>query len=327
VIQKRRAVLTLLLALAIPSSALAQPPQFTVELLQAPSEGGVAYDVNDLGVVVGHIHNNGTYAVVWNGKKMTELAWVATPAFGQGGRPVGINRSGTGFFNSTPNGFVFNSKMLGTGFTTIANAALSGINDASQLVGTSNGTATIWDGSAVRQLGASSAGLGINESGVATGFADLGDATAIRWQSDGDVSRVEILSTPADGEASAGYAIDDFGNVVGISEVNGVNRAVAWFGSTPTALSLLANTTSSIAWDLNIDQWIVGESASATSRHATLWIAGSPHALSDLIVGTNPFQRLIAAFGINDRGEIVGVGLVNGVEQPFILRPRKGRGH
>lgn len=321
-----RLLLALSISAALPWSASAQPPQFTVELLAAPGGGGVAYDINDIGLIVGHALavDNATHAVFWNGKKVTDLGTVSFPvSFAKGERPIGINRSGMGFFNSGSNGYLFNTRTPAGDLTTFYNAALAGINDEGFLVGTSGGVATVWGGTSVRQLGTASAGLALNNSTVVTGFVDVGTSVAIRWHFEGDLDSIELLTPPT--VASAGFAIDDFANVAGTLDVGGVSHAAATAGADLTALSELPQTASSRAWDININQWIVGESTSTTGRTlATLWVEGTPYELSALVVGGSPFQHLRTAYGLNDRGEIVGAGEVDGVVRPFVLRPKKG---
>jgi hypothetical protein len=321
-----RLLLALMISAALPLTAAAQPPQFTVEVLPAPDGGGVAYDINDIGLIVGHVVASGTHAVLWNGRKMSDLGGASLPAtFGQGERPVGINRSGAGFFNSGANAILFNARSLPGGGATIYNAALAGINDAGQMVGTSEGAATVWDGTIVRRLPSGSAGLALNNSTVVAGFIDGGSPTAIRWTSDGDVDSIQLL-TSSD-VASAGFAIDDFGNVAGTVIIDGTNHAAAWFGvpiAQLTALPELPQSVGSRAWDININQWIVGESTTSTGPRATLWVDGTAYELSTLVAGSSPFQSLRTAFGLNDRGEIVGAGVAGDVIRPFVLRPKKG---
>jgi hypothetical protein len=48
------------------------------------------------------------------------------------------------------------------------------------------------------------------------------------------------------------------------------------------------------------------------------------HDLNQLIVGKNPFSQLIVAHGINNSGDIVGVGFVNG-RQHFYLATHRSR--
>jgi hypothetical protein len=321
----RPLLLVLLSALALPWSASAQPPQFTVELLAAPPGGGVAHDINDVGMVVGHVFVGGPHAALWNGKKMTDFgAAVPSGASGPSGRATGINRSGVGFFNSGGNGYVFDARSPGGGLRIINNAALAAINDRGELAGSSDGVATLWSGTIVRQLASGSAGLGLNNFSVVTGSVDLGHPVAIRWRSDGDVDAIELLTPPAD-PASVGYAIDDFSNVAGIRSVDGVDMAVAWSVTQASILGQLPHTGGSRAWDININQWIVGESLGTTGGlRATLWVDGVAYDLSSLVTGNNPFATLRTAFGLNDRGEIVGAGEVDGIVRPFVLHPKKG---
>jgi probable HAF family extracellular repeat protein len=51
------------------------------------------------------------------------------------------------------------------------------------------------------------------------------------------------------------------------------------------------------------------------------------HDLNALIVGNSPFLQLLVAFGINDVGQIVGIGLTNtGDIHGFLATPGNGAG-
>jgi uncharacterized membrane protein len=54
--------------------------------------------------------------------------------------------------------------------------------------------------------------------------------------------------------------------------------------------------------------------------NATLWLDGKAHDLNSRIPGNSGWS-LSRATDINDRGQIVGTGIRNGRERPFLLTP------
>lgn len=82
------------------------------------------------------------------------------------------------------------------------------------------------------------------------------------------------------------------------------------------------DAAASSAQDINLWGLIVGQSdvLSVAGRHAVLWKGGRIVNLNSLI--DDPSWTLVNATAVNDRGDIVGTGYVEGVgaNQVFILR-------
>jgi len=265
-----------------------------------------------------------TNALVWNGN-------IATPL---GNLPGGvtalawaINDTGqiAGFNNMNPVVDILNPirwdgtvptqlDTLGGGFMTFG----SGINNHEQIVGGSwTGTgfhAVRWDGTAITDLGtlggSESTALGINNAGIAVGYAYTTNDDAyhaVRW--DGNI--ITDLGTLS-GNNSDAWAINDFGQIAGDSLLadGETTHAVLWNGSTLTDLAALGGTgTTSFSEDINNAGQIAGWSEVAVgSSHATLWDGASLIDLNDFLPSdlANAGWVLTEAKGINDHGVIVG---------------------
>jgi probable HAF family extracellular repeat protein len=110
------------------------------------------------------------------------------------------------------------------------------------------------------------------------------------------------------------YWINDAGEIVGKTDLPGgqVFHAFLWRKGTMTDLGSLA--TNSAAFAINSKHQIVGRSRiGATSVHATLWENGGPIIDLNTLIPANASLQLEEADGINDRGEIVGLGAPPGV--------------
>jgi probable HAF family extracellular repeat protein len=186
--------------------------------------------------------------------------------------------------------------------------------------------------------GNNSYATGINNRGQAVGWAEntVHDPTcvaprqvlqfrAVIWPKHGGI---EELSPFAGDTTSAATAINDEGQVVGISGIcdRAVGRfsaahAVLWHDGTVTDIGNFGG----IAWNtpaaINHKGQIVGfsdfpgDSSGAGNFHAFLWIQDL--GIQDL--GTLPGDVFSLAFGINDRGQVVGQSLdANGFSRAFL---------
>lgn len=174
----------------------------------------------------------------------------------------------------------------------------SGINNASQVVGSIDGHAVIWNGKIATFLDSGaglqqiSQGIGINASGQVVGqyYRGLEPSRAAVW--DG-VSRVDLAATPGRPVTGA-VAINDLGQIVGSSypTVPGGSHAILWNSTSATPIDLGSGGAS----DINNLGQIVGETYRGTvCCYATLWNGTEQ---IDLGVG--------GASAINDSGQIAG---------------------
>ena len=136
------------------------------------------------------------------------------------------------------------------------------------------------------------------------------------------------------GGPSAAYGINERGMVVGWSNIladpsaiSDTDHAVMWFEGRIIDLGTLGGAA--VAYDINNSGTAVGSSSIYPQNytpHAVLWKDGALYDLNDLLVGYHTEWVLEHAFDINEKGEIVGYGLVH---QPglgyqyraFLLKP------
>ncbi len=180
-------------------------------------------------------------------------------------------------------GGVYKSKALKTPLG--VNSFANDINNAGQIVGSVNNLAALWHGNNVTNLGALA---GYNRS--------------------------------------AGVAINNAGQTVGTS--SGIyTHATLWNGNQIIDLGTLGgNSSGAVAINASGDSvgWSLISSTSNES-HATLWKDGGVIDLNTLLNKSPTAETwlLIAAYGINDSGWIVGSGFLNGGTQKtaFLLIP------
>ena len=79
----------------------------------------------------------------------------------------------------------------------------------------------------------------------------------------------------------------------------------------------------SFAWDLNDRGQIVGEAENAAAEErAVLWQGGASYDLNDLIPADSGWV-LVFAIGVNNRGQIAGVGIHDEQYRSFLLTPTR----
>ncbi len=137
------------------------------------------------------------------------------------------------------------------------------------------------------------------------------------------------LQSPAGYQDSGASAINGNSSIAGYSmNSNGVNHAILWLAPNyvPLDLGSLVQQTnySSFGNSLNLQGQVVGSSqVSSNISHAFVWDSqtGMTDLNSNLVNGTE-WAYLENASGINDKGEIVGQGvLTNGTRHAFTLFP------
>lgn len=108
---------------------------------------------------------------------------------------------------------------------------------------------------------------------------------------------------------------------VGASVVGNQSQAAMWQFTDAEPLQPLPNSTESAAFAINENSQIVGVSFAGQSE-ATLWNGGNiPPTDLNSVIPANSGWQLTSAQAINDRGQIVGMGNLNGVTQPFLMTP------
>lgn len=329
--------LTLALSLALAGTAQAQL-RYRVQSLGVLGAGDVPSvlspsALNNHGTVVGYssavgddqlrafVYENGQARALGGYSGLT--AWEAK----------GINDRGqiVGYASnaelSDTRGFIYENGQFkdlnpNPGFRPIADP--NGINASGQVVGAlSDGRAFVHDGTQLKLIPfdsevSTSGAFDINDHGVAVGGVRLrnGEGYTFAW----DGTQVNRLPDPQVGAGSSAIAINNAGQIA----VNSLGLPYLYSAGTYQALgSLRGGYTTAIA--LNDKGWIVGWSEMATNpflEHAFLWRNGRMRDLNDLLDATfSPHWELTSAMDINERGQIVGLGFLDGVQRGYIATP------
>jgi probable HAF family extracellular repeat protein len=174
--------------------------------------------------------------------------------------------------------------------------------------------------------------FGINDEGMVVGSSDVQSPRrttdhAFIWTPDGGMHDIGTLRGPSADFFSEARAVNNAGQVAGISDAPNGQHAFLWqAGRGMMDLGELPQGNGySIAWALNERGHVVGVSDSAHGLSAFVW---SPESgmwdLNDLIDPSDPLKpqtSFSAAYDINDRGQIVGSAFINGVTRAYLLTP------
>jgi probable HAF family extracellular repeat protein len=255
----------------------------------------IASSINDNGQVVGRAttlvgNNYQNYAYLYSNGSLTNLG------YGDFSGAYGINNNGQVVgkidYGSTSRPFLYsNGGMTDLGTLGGNSGAANGINDNGQVVGTAQTT-----------IGDNASHAFLYSNGSMTDLGTLG------------------------GSQSIANAINDNGQIVGSSslETNGwdVHAFLYSNGSMTDIGSMWAHT--STAKDINNNGQVVGyfqtPSQDANGNfisHAFLYSNGTMFDLNSLIDPDSGWT-LTDATGINDMGQIVGNGIINGAQRSFI---------
>jgi len=127
------------------------------------------------------------------------------------------------------------------------------------------------------------------------------------------------------GDSSSSYAINNCGQIVGLAQTaTGDWHPALWDRDGITDLENFGDDSIGVAFAINNCGQIVGLSgvdwSDMTTHHALLWEKGQMVNLETQIPGNSGWV-LQEALGINDRGQISGIGLHNGETRAFLLTP------
>lgn len=247
---------------------------------------------------------------------------------------TGINNLGQVVGNSVGrNKFNLNNPFLySNGITqplSIQNAIPYAINDRTQIVGAGSGGSFLYTNGIATSIG--------TPGNVAYGLNNLGQVVGILSSNTGflyENGQTTNLGTLPGDAYSVANGINDSGQVVGSSGLTGIDDGRAFLYSSSTGLENLGRLRPtdlfSAAIGINNLGQVVGFSgtnhdfyaADGNGLRAFLYSDNTLYDLNDLIApGSNPGFTFTAASAINNNGQIVGRGAVNGELHAFLLTP------
>jgi probable HAF family extracellular repeat protein len=291
--------------------------------------------INNAGQIVGSAYTNGSvsHAALWTNPSSPAIDLGTLPG-GTTSSAFGINDSNQIIGDSTAS-----SALFATCWTNGANPAVdlgtlggtfsvgSAINAAGQMVGLAYTTnnfysyASFWtntSSSAIQLIGLtnglSSAANVINTSGQIGGWSynSNGIQHAVFWSNSGALA---IDLWHGQNFSSDALGLNDSGNIVGWGYTSSsVQHAYFWNNTNNPAVDL--GTLGGIESGQIVGWSDVGGGAS----HAALWMNSSSAAIDlNTLIPTNSGWTLESATAINDSGEIVGYGIINGHTHAFAM--------
>jgi probable HAF family extracellular repeat protein len=322
-------VRTFSVVLIFAATAFGNPIYTIASLGGLGGSSATGYAINNSGIVTGWGQgaSGGQHAFVSTADGLKALPLGA----GTESYAYGINDTGTVVGNTYVNGQSHGTIWSVGGSTDLgANTYATAINNSGDVVGSSNGNGFVVRNGNVEDLvlpdGMNwSAAYGINDAGTAVGDGRLANGTfhALVWNPDGTVVSLGTLG----GNNSQAMDVNNGGKVVGFASLgSGYQHAFSAINGTMTDLGTLGG--SSYAYGINSSGEIVGYSWLANGdQHAFLYYDGSMLDLNALLPANSGWV-LEQAFGINDLGQITGMGLYNGQEVAFLMTdPPAGPGN
>jgi probable HAF family extracellular repeat protein len=315
-------------------------------LFGATAFGNPIYTITGLGGLAGStsvtattgyaVNSSGTVAGWGLNSSGGQQAFVSTTG-GLTGLPLGsgtesyaygINDAGTVVGNTYIGGQSNATIWTSSGATLLgANTYATAINNSGEVTG-SNGQAFVVVDGQVQSLATLSglewsAAYGINDAGEAVGDGELSNGTfrGLIWSPDGTV----VLLGTLGGASSQATGVNSNGEVVGFASLaSGYQHAFSMVDDMMIDLGTLGG--SSYAYGINSSGEIVGYSyLTDGAQDAFLYVNGSMLDLNSLLPANSGWV-LEEAFGINDSGQITGMGLYDGRLTAFLMTDPGGLG-
>ena len=315
------------------STAWAQAAYTVTDLGTLGGSSSFALGINASGQVVGKadLADGTTHAFLYSDSTMTDLGALG----GNDSIARGINASGQVVGSVSPGDFTGHA-FLYSGVT-MADLGRSsdarGINASGQVVGgfetAGAKRAFLYSGSTLVDLGTfggrDSEAFGINTRGHVVGNARYADDKQRAFLYADSI--LTDLGTVGGGGSSYATAINDNGQVVGGADIDdrGTSHAFrcnVYAGAIMNDLGCLGGTYNySYASAINAIGQVVGASTfdDTGASHAFIY-SSTMIDLNDLIPSLSGWT-LCEAAGINDAGQIVGYGIINGQSHAFLLTP------
>jgi probable HAF family extracellular repeat protein len=278
-------------------------PMVNLGVLPGSNNFSRGYAINDFGVVVGESDNNTSRAFVYANGTLTGLIRLA----GDNDRGVAhdINNNGV---------------IVGISSNGVASRPTRWVNGVASDLGSVDGLSTT-----------TGRAWGLNEAGQAVGNSRRDTAGTVTqatfWSGTGAPLNLGSLLPDSFSDA---FAINAAGTIAGVavagntSSGTNIRQAVRWtFDGSAYALEALGSMgrTFSEAKAINDAGQIVGfvTNISGSPQRAFLYQAGAMVDLNTFIDVASGFT-LATAEGINDRGDIVGWGMVGGQNRAYMLQ-------
>jgi uncharacterized protein (TIGR03437 family) len=181
---------------------------------------------------------------------------------------------------------------------------------------------------------AEAAAIGMSPSGMVAGFSSdttFNTVTPTIWQA----STPSALPVPSGFVNAIATGVNDAGQVAGLAfhgnPSDGKSEAFWFDGKSSVDLGTLPGSTGSAALGINSSGWMVGFTnphsggldpltTIARNQKAVLWAGGSIYDLATLVNNATGWN-LAYATALNDAGQIVGAGTINGAIHVFLLTP------
>lgn len=314
------------LALGLPVAAL---PIYQVTPVGPSGFTSTATAIGSAGAVVGNYQlADGTWRAFLSQNGQSTTLAMPQGALQTWATAVGANGQAGGYTDSlqAPQGLIWDN--FGTAIATAGNY-VKGLNDSGDAAGMAIGSdgagyAFLTRNGQMISLGQPAGGdwssaNAINALGAAAGVAMASDGTfrAFSVSASGQVSLLATLG----GANSYGNAISDQGVVAGHAQTgSGALVATTWTNGAAQALGTLGGINS-FAYAINAAGQVAGYSDLANGGTAAfLYDNGLLYDLNGLLSAGSGWQ-LLAAYGMNNNGQIVGRGIYDGREQAFLLTP------
>ncbi|MFA7237611.1 MAG: DUF3466 family protein [Phycisphaeraceae bacterium] len=309
------------LSILVTGASVRAAAQYTItDLGTLGGNSSEALAINNSGQVVGRtsLADGSYHGFLYSNGNMTDLGTMGATAINDSGQVVG------GQFLYI-NGVTTNLGTLGGPYSVAYD-----INNSGQVVGMSRNApvdawdrAFLWTNGAMTNLGTlggsegTSEAYAINNNGQIVGNTSTPSGYRSFLYSNGAMTNLGTLGGHYNAQSSASD-INDSGQVVGgsfSSAPDFANHAYLYNSGTMADLGTLGGSDS-WARAINNSGQIVGEASTAThGQHAFIYANGVMNDINTLLAPSNPGWTFTRANDINDRGQIVGMG-VNPQGQP-----------